>query len=137
MVRLLFDGRPLRLLVSVDAANAVATDGVLCRHISIVSSSIHVVRVLKLTKTDLPVDLTHAFSISGGGTGRTEEDIHLLERQALGLREEEPDEASTEEGEDTEEDVGAVLEVDDHRGGDLTDDELCGVLAGHEIVQRT
>jgi len=46
-----------------------------------------VVTVNSVVETDLLVDLTHPLSIGLGNTDRAEENVHLLEGQVLGLRE--------------------------------------------------
>ena len=78
----------------------------------------------ELVKTDLLVDLAHALGIGLSGTDGAEDDVHLLEGKTLGLWNEEPDEEGADEGEDAEEDIGAVGHAGEHVGGDLTDYEV-------------
>lgn len=82
------------------------------------------VAVDEVVKTDLLVDLAHALGISLSGTDGAENDVHLLQSETLGFWNEEPDEEGPEEGEKTEEDVGAVWHGSKHVWGDLTDDEV-------------
>lgn len=75
-------------------------------------------------EADLGMDFGPPLLLLLGHTDGAEQDIHFLEREALGLREEEIDECGTHEGEETEEDVGSVAHVLEHVGGDLADDEV-------------
>lgn len=52
----------------------------------------------KTVKTDFLVDLTHPFGVSLGHADRSKEQIHLFERQRLGLWEEEVDESGASKG---------------------------------------
>jgi len=63
----------------------------------------------------------------------TEESIHLLEGDTLGLRDEEPDEDEHGEAEGAEDEVGSVSglsDVDQHAGNGLGDDEVEEPLGG-------
>jgi hypothetical protein len=62
----------------------------------------------QVRKTNLTVDLSPALVVARSGADGTEEDVHLLEGDTLGLGEEEEDEGGAHGGEDTEEDVGTV-----------------------------
>lgn len=52
---------------------------------------------------------------------------HLFQRQTFRLRYEKPNEASTEEGQNTKENIGAVGDVGEHVRGNLADDEVVPV----------
>jgi hypothetical protein len=78
----------------------------------------------EIGKPDLGVNLPPALLLALSSTDGAEKNIHLLERQTLGLREVEENESGAERGERTEEDVGAVFHVCEHVGCDLTNDKV-------------
>lgn len=58
-------------------------------------------------QADFPVDLLHTLGVSLRETYTAEQNVHFLEREALGLWEEPENEEGTQEGQDSEEQVRA------------------------------
>lgn len=85
------------------------------------------------------VDALHALTILDGNAAHvtTEEDIEFLEGLVLGLGEELPDEETTEEREDGEEDVGTVLHGVKHVLGGKTNDEVEHPVGGSDDGNTT
>jgi hypothetical protein len=71
----------------------------------------HTVSFDHLIQTDLASDLAHAFSVSCSNPDRPEQNIHLLQREAFGFREEEVDKSSPSEGQYSKENVSAPLQM--------------------------
>lgn len=66
------------------------------------------VRVEQPIEANLLVDLCHALKVGLCGTHAAKDNVHLLEGEALGLGQEEPDKGGAEGREHAKEDVGAV-----------------------------
>jgi hypothetical protein len=62
-------------------------------------------------QANLASDFAHTLSVSSSGAGGSEEGVHLFERQAFGLGEEEVDECGAAEGDDAEENVLRIVLV--------------------------
>lgn len=75
-------------------------------------------------ETNLPVDCFHSFKVSPSGRVGSKQNIHLLKRKSLSLRNKEPDEGGAHEAEKAEDDVCAVSDAREHIRRDLTDDEV-------------
>lgn len=75
-------------------------------------------------KSNLTVNLRHPLLVLERSALATEDGVHFLERQPLGLRDEEPDETRTGRGHQPEQDVRSVGDVFEQIGGDLPDDEV-------------
>lgn len=90
-------------------------------------------------QSQLLVDALHALTVLVGNAAHvtTEEDIEFLESLVLGLREELPDEETTEEREDGEEDVGTVLHGVKHILGGKTNDEVEHPVGGSDDGNTT
>ena len=58
---------------------------------------------------------------------------HLLERETLRLRNNEPDKGGAQGGDETKEDVGAVGDVGEQVGGDLANDEVVPITCKLKI----
>jgi hypothetical protein len=56
-------------------------------------------------QANLAGDFAHTLGVGCSGAGGSEESVHLFQRQAFGLGEEEVDESGAAEGDDAEEDV--------------------------------
>lgn len=82
------------------------------------------------------VDLGHALLVFLRGSLAAEDDVHLLERETLGLGHEEPDERRAEQSEQAEENVGAVGDVFEQVGRDLTYD-IVSILIATKYGLRT
>lgn len=65
----------------------------------------HTAALDDVLQTNLTSNLAHALSVSSSGASRAKEDVHLFQRQAFGLWEEEVDESSAAESQESEEDV--------------------------------
>jgi hypothetical protein len=89
-----------------------------------VAAVVHTSAAEQLSETNLGVDLPPALLLALSSSDRAEERVHLLESQTLGFGEIESDKGCAHGGEDAEEDVGAVLEMREHVGGDLADNEV-------------
>ena len=75
-------------------------------------------------KTDLLVNLGHPLLVFQRGTLASEDDVHLLETQALRLGHKEPDEGRSNERDHTKENVCSVGDVFEEIRGDLSNDEV-------------
>jgi hypothetical protein len=62
-------------------------------------------------QTNLTSDFAHTLGVGCSGAGGSEEGVHLFERQAFGLGEEEVDECGAAEGDDAEENVLRIVLV--------------------------
>lgn len=83
-------------------------------------------------ETNLLVNLSHPLLVFQGCTLASEDDIHFLETQTLGLRHEEPDESRSDERQHAEENVCSVCDVLEEIRGDLSDDEVV-----HPVTRAT
>jgi len=81
-------------------------------------------------QTNLMINLRHALLILERRALTTKDGVHLLERQALRLRNEEPDECSSECGDQSEKDIGAPGDVFEQLGRDLSNDEVVHPVGG-------
>ena len=81
-------------------------------------------------ETNIPIDRFHPLIVGPGGRIRSEEDVHLLERKSLSLRDIEPDESGAHEAEETEDDVSAVSDAAQHIRRDLADDKVVHPVGG-------
>ena len=75
-------------------------------------------------ETNLPIDRFHSFKVSPSGRVGSKQNVHLLKRKSLSLRNIEPDEGGAHEAEKAEDDVSAVSDAREHIRRDLTDDEV-------------
>lgn len=82
------------------------------------------VLALAVCQPQLGVDLLHALLVRRSHTHTAEDDIHLLQGQLLGLGDEEEDEQRAQQGEQAEEDEGAVFQPRDHVRRHLPDDKV-------------
>jgi hypothetical protein len=65
----------------------------------------HTATLDNIFQADFTSNLAHALSIGSSGAGRAKEDVHLFQRQAFGLWEEEVNESSAAESQESEENV--------------------------------
>jgi hypothetical protein len=82
------------------------------------------------SKTNLMINLRHALLVLERCALATKDGVHFLERQALRLRDKEPDEGCAERSHEAEEDVGAPGDVFEELGRDLSDDEVVHPVGG-------
>ena len=105
MLRLLRPSDPIPLLglrVTLPSLRAQ----LLVQHLWLVCTRCgHTAALDDVFQTNLTSNFAHALSVSSGGAGRAEEDIHLFQREAFGLWKEEVNESSATEGQESEEDV--------------------------------
>lgn len=67
-------------LISLQLFSLSSTDGMLLRHLLVIRVGLAMKDGIE---TDLPIDGSHAFLVGDGNTAGSENNVHLLECQAL------------------------------------------------------
>lgn len=80
-------------------------------------------------ESNLVVDLGHPLLVTLGSALASEDDVHLLETQTLGLWHEEPDESCSKKCYEAKEDVSSVGDMLEEIRGDLTNNEVVHPVA--------